>query len=150
MGTNRMPTVADFLTIEPVTPELVLEIGYLPQCEGNWESKGCGLQPTFTIEGSWYCPIHKQLIVERWERMIEEWVKRPARAQDSDLELLEIIRDELQPPKFGERYPRFVVNQVVKELSLPNTSVGWNLAAWYLWKMEIFNIHQRVMLYEQS
>jgi len=142
MGNREMPPVADFVKIEPLTPEMVLEIGWLPQCEGI-SGKHCGREPSFTIDGNFYCVTHKMVIVERWEMMIEEWVKRPARAQDSDLELLELIRDELKPPVI-EVYPRVNVAKVIKDLSLSNDSAGRNLAAWYLWEMGIFDIHDRV------
>src|SRR3990172_6342615 len=103
MGNREMPPVADFVKIEPLTPEMVLEIGWLPQCEGI-SGKHCGSEPRFRIDGNFYCVTHKMVIVERWEVMIEEWVKRPARAQDSDLELLELIRDELKPPVIEPRF----------------------------------------------
>ena len=151
MGTREMPKVADFLTILPVTPELVLEIGYLPQC--TWGDRGpkfhCGLQSEWTINGDHYCNLHKILSVKMWEEWIEGWVARPAEAQDSDLKLLEIIRSELQPRSI-DFDSRFVLDQVIRELSLPDTAKGRNLAAWYLWEMRIFSIDHRTAYYEQS
>lgn len=149
MGNREMPPVADFIKVEPLTPAMVLEIGWLPQCNGI-DGKHCSIEPSFSIEGNHYCITHKMVIAERWETMIAEWVRRPAQAQDSDLELLELVRDELKPPKIGERYPRFVIGQVIKELSLPDDPAGSNLAAWYLWEMGIFDIHDRVGFFNEQ
>ncbi|MEX0587393.1 MAG: hypothetical protein WD159_01380, partial [Patescibacteria group bacterium] len=152
MGTRKMPVVADFLDIQPVTPELVRKLGYLPQCtfwdgldsKPNRPRGGCWKPPEWTIEDDYRCDEHKRHIELWWEKQIEEWVARPAEAQNSDLDLLEMIRDELKPPELGNRYPGFVVGQVIKELSLPNTPEGRDLAAWYLWEMGVFSISDRV------
>jgi len=144
---NQMPTVADFLKIGPLTAELVREIGYLPQCSWEQGPKSCGRQTEWTVEADHYCALHKDEIVRRWEEMIADFVRRPPEAQDSDLKLLEMIRDELDP---RDLYPGVNVGRVVKDLSLPETPEGRSLAAWYLWEMGIFSIHQRTMFYEQS
>lgn len=158
MGNRQMPTVADFLTIEKVTPELVLEIGYLPQCsfcDQKPGSKHCWQQSEWTIDGNHHCTFHKDAIVQMWEQSIAEWTERPAQAQDSDLELLEIVRDELdladqRKTRPYHLYPGNAVGRVIKDLSLPDNAEGQSLAAWYLWEMEIFSIHQRVMFFEDA
>lgn len=109
----------------------------------------CFNQAEWAIEGDHYCTFHKVQIEQHWKQLIRNLVRRPEKAQDSDLELLEIVRDELQPPAI-EVYPSRNVAKVVKDLSLPDTAAGRNLAAWYLWEMEIFNISERAMFYEQS
>lgn len=155
MGTNAIPTVADFLKILPVTPELIRELGYLPQCtfgDGRpaQNPRGCPRQSEWTVEGNYRCTVHKDEIVRRWEMIIEGLTKQPPEAQDSDLELLELIRDELEPKPSREIHPRVAVMRVVKDLSLPDTPEGRSLASWYLWHMEIFDIHLRCKFYEQS
>lgn len=150
MGKNQMPQVADFLEIGELTPELVRKIGWLPQCA---HLDGCWRETQWTVEADHYCTVHKEEIVQRWEEMIAKWVARPAEAQDSDLELLELIRDELDPRGHGHAYdvyPIVNVARVVKDLSLPDTPAGRNLAAWYLWEMGVFSIHYRTGFYEQS
>lgn len=154
MGVNQMPTVADFLKIQPVTPELIRELGYLPQCT-FWDRdpnhpRGCWRQSEWTIDANYRCTTHKDEAVRLWEMIIEGLTKRPTAAQDSDLELLELIRDELEPKPSREIYSRVAVTRVVKDLSLPDTPEGRSLASWYLWKMGIFDIHQRSKFYEQS
>ncbi|OGC62340.1 hypothetical protein A2890_01920 [candidate division WWE3 bacterium RIFCSPLOWO2_01_FULL_53_14] len=157
MGTNVIPTVADFLKIEPLTPELVMKIGYLPQCtfgdliiDGHRSKVHCGRESEWTIEGDHYCTSHKDEIVRDWKQRITEWVARPAGAKDSDLELLELIQNELTKAAGRGAYPSFLVSQVVKDLSLSSDPAGRNLAAWYLWEMGIFDIHGRVGFFEQS
>ena len=63
MGNREMPPVADFVKIEPLTPAMVLEIGWLPQCEGIG-GKHCGREPSFTIDGNFYCVTHKMGIFD--------------------------------------------------------------------------------------
>jgi len=154
MGTREMPKVADFLTILPVTPELVRKLGYLPQCT-FWDGKpelnrrGCGRQSEWTVQSNYHCTAHKDEIVQLWEGRIADWVARPAKARDEDLDLLEIVREELESRRI-EVYPGVAVARVVKDLSLPDTPEGRNLASWYLYQMGIFTIHQRVGFFEDA
>jgi len=147
MGANPVPTVADFLKIEPLTPEMVREIGHLPQCTWEKSRKTCRRQTEWAVEGDHYCTVHKDEIVQRWEAMIADFVRRPAESQNSDLELLEIVRDELEG---HDLYPSVAVERVVKDLSLSADPPGWDLAAWYLWEMGIFSIHNRARFFRTA
>ncbi|HLD96290.1 MAG TPA: hypothetical protein VI794_00985 [Patescibacteria group bacterium] len=156
MGNRKTPTAADFLTIEELSPELVRKLGYLPQCtygdltiNGHLVNENCGREASWSINGDHYCVTHKMVIVDLWEVMIADWIKRPKPAQDPDLELLELIRDELKPPVI-EVYPSVNVGKVVKDLSLPETPAGRSLAAWYLWEMGIFDIHERAGFFNEQ
>ncbi len=146
MGGNQMPTVADFLKIEPLTSELVLEIGYLPQC--TYHPRHCGNETCWTIEANFYCTSHKDEIEQKWEGMIVDWIGQPAQAQDEDLELMELVRDEF--PDHNDIYPHVAVDRVTKDLNLSETPEGRSIASWYLWKMGIFSIHERVMFFEAA
>ena len=147
MTHQEIPSTNEALMIEPLTPELVRQIGWLPQCEGL-DREHCGRGAEFTIRGNTYCAIHKMVIVGRWEMVVEGLIKRPAAAKDSDLGLLELIRGEFT--KHAAGYVHVIVGKVIKELSLPDTSEGRTLASWYLWEMGVFDINQRSMTYEQS
>jgi hypothetical protein len=147
MAHQEIPSPNEALMIEPLTPELVRQIGWLPQCEGL-DREHCGRGAEFNIRGNTYCATHKMVIVERWEMVVGGLINRPAGAKDSDLELLELIRGEFTEQAAG--YVHVIVGKVVEELSLPNTPEGRTLASWYLWEMGIFDIHQRSMTYEQS
>ncbi len=147
-------SVSDFVTVITIEPDRTGRKG-LPQC--NWgdymgdappKRKSCFRKARWTIEATPYCTSHKKVIVQRWERIIQNLTERPGHARDEDLELLELIRDEFSNRK--DIYARVAVGRVVKDLNLSETPEGRSLASWYLWKMGIFSIHHRSMTLEQS
>lgn len=147
-------SISDFITILTVEPDRTGRHA-LPQC--NWSDylgdaltkrESCFRRARWTIEATPYCTSHKKVIVQRWEKIIQNLTERPDQARDEDLELLELIRDEF--PERETIYPHVVVAWVVKDLSLSETPEGRSLASWYLWQMGIFSIHHRGMTLEQS
>jgi len=143
-------SVSDFITVMTIEPDRTGRHA-LPQCHfGDALSppKFCSRKARWTIEAVPYCTPHKEEVVRGWEEIVRSLIKRPEQAQDEDLELLELVRDEF--PKRKAIYPHVAVARVAKDLNLSETPEGRSLASWYLWKMGIFSIHNRSLTLEQS
>jgi len=116
-----------------------------PQC--TWErDEACFDDATWSIEGCFYCDYHKEILEAEWAALEAELKEPPEGADGEDLELLELIRHELEQAVRSHAHGHIgpgVYQTVIRELNLPSDSVGWNLTSWYLWKMEIISINAR-------